>query len=91
MVEPNAGTTQAAIEAMSAEQKRGVILRVLRSPQFSQSMGSLTMALREGGLVSVAEALRLKVGDKAVYAQGGDAVKQFVEAIHKEVVEEEQK
>lgn len=88
MVEPTASSAQAALEALSVSQKRSILKRVLHSPQFNQSMGSLTMALRQGGLPSVAEALKIKVDNKAMYAQGGEAVKHFVEGIKKSVEEE---
>ena len=90
MVEPTSGTAQAALEALSVSQKREILKRVLHSPQFSQGLGSLTMALQQGGLPSVAEALKIKVDNKALYAQGGEAVRQFVEGIKKSVVEEGQ-
>lgn len=90
MVEPTSGTAQAALEALSVSQKREILKRVLHSPQFSQGLGSLTMALQQGGLLSVAEALKIKVDNKALYAQGGEAVRQFVEGIKKSVVEEGQ-
>lgn len=90
MVEPTSGTAQAALEALSVSQKRAILKRVLHSPQFSQGLGSLTMALQQGGLPSVAEALKIKVDNKAMYAQGGEAVRQFVEGIKKSVVEEGQ-
>jgi len=90
MVEPTSGTAQAALEALSVSQKQSILKRVLHSPQFSQGLGSLTMALQQGGLPSVAEALKIKVDNKAIYAQGGEAVRQFVEGIKKSVVEENQ-
>jgi 26S proteasome regulatory subunit N13 len=90
MVEPTSGTAQAALEALSVSQKRSILKRVLHSPQFSQGLVSLTMALQQGGLPSVAEALKIKVDNKAIYAQGGEAVRQFVEGIKKAVVEEGQ-
>jgi len=91
MVEPTAASAQAALEALSTSQKRATLKKVLHSPQFSQSMGSLTMAIRQGGLPSVAEALRIRLDNGAMYAQGGEAVKQFVEGIKKSVEEEQKK
>jgi hypothetical protein len=94
MVEPNAGTAQAALEALSLEQKKGILKRVLRSPQFHQSLGSLTMAIRDGGLPSIADALRIKVANGGLVhggsmpLGGGDAVEAFVEGVKKTVEEE---
>ena len=72
-------------------------MRVVRSPQLHQSLGSLTVAIRDGGLPSVAEALQVKV-DNGGYIRGGamplgggDAVEAFVEGVRKTVKEEEGK
>lgn len=95
MVEPNAGSAQAAIEAMSLDQKKALIKRVLRSPQFHQSLGSLTMAIRDGGLPSIGDALGIKVENGGVVKGGsvplggGEAVEAFVEGVRRTVEEEE--
>lgn len=94
MVEPNAGTAAAALDALSLDQKKSILKRVLRSPQFHQSLGSLTVALREGGLPSIADALKIKVANGglveggSVPLGGGDAVEAFVEGV-KKIVEDE--
>jgi 26S proteasome regulatory subunit N13 len=94
MVEPNAGSAQAAIEAMSIGQKKSLIKRVLRSPQFHQSLGSLTMAIRDGGLPSIGDALGIKVANGglvkggSVPLGGGEAVEAFVEGVRRTVEEE---
>jgi hypothetical protein len=91
MVEPNAETASAALEALSLEQKKSILKRVLRSPQFHQSLGSLTMAIRDGGLPSIAEALGIRlqngglVKGGSVPLGGGDAVEAFVEGVKKTV------
>lgn len=91
MVEPNAATARAAIETLSLEKKRSILKRVLRSPQFHQSLGSLTMAIRDGGLPSIAEALGVKlehgglVRGGSMPLGGGDAVEAFVEGVKKTV------
>jgi 26S proteasome regulatory subunit N13 len=91
MVEPNSETTSAAIEALSLDQKKAILKRVLRSPQFHQSLGSLTMAIRDGGLPSIAEALGVKLQNEglvrggSVPLGGGDAVEAFVEGVKKTV------
>lgn len=93
MVEPNSETTSAAIEALSLDQKKAILKRVLRSPQFHQSLGSLTMAIRDGGLPSIAEALGVRlqngglVRGGSVPLGGGDAVEAFVEGVKKTVEE----
>ncbi|KAF4624835.1 hypothetical protein G7Y89_g13338 [Cudoniella acicularis] len=93
MVEPNTETANAALQALSLEQKKTILKRVLRSPQFHQSLGSLTMAIRDGGLPSIAEALGVKVQNGglvrggSVPLGGGDAVQAFVEGVKKTVEE----
>jgi len=94
LVEPNAGTTAAAMEALSLGQKKSILKRVLRSPQFHQSLGSMTMALRDGGLPSIAEALGIElengglVRGGSVPLGGGDAVQAFVKGMKKTVQDE---
>lgn len=93
MVEPNAATAAAALEALSLNQKKSILKRVLRSPQFHQSLGSLTMAIRDGGLPSIAEALGVRLANGGlvrggnVPLGGGDAVEAFVEGCKKTVEE----
>ncbi|TGJ86933.1 hypothetical protein E0Z10_g1825 [Xylaria hypoxylon] len=92
--EPTADAVEAAKAAMSLGQKKALIEKVLRSPQFHQSLTSLTMALRDGGLPTVADALSIKV-ENGGYMRGsqmplggGDAVEAFVEGVKKTVQEE---
>ena len=93
-VDPNSETTQAALEALSLDQKKDILRKVLRSPQFSQSLGSLTMALRDGGLPSVSDALGIKVENGGFMRRGGmplgggEAVEAFLKGIRKTVEEE---
>ncbi|KAI1416024.1 proteasome complex subunit Rpn13 ubiquitin receptor-domain-containing protein [Hypoxylon sp. FL1857] len=91
--EPTAAAIQAAKEAMSLGQKKALLEKVLRSPQFHQSLTSLTMAIRDGGLPSIADALSIKV-ENGGYLRGGqmplgggDAVEAFVEGVKKSVQE----
>ncbi|TKA75127.1 hypothetical protein B0A55_05014 [Friedmanniomyces simplex] len=92
---PSPAAGQAAIEALSTEQKKDILRRALRSPQFHQSLGSLTVALRDGGLPMIGEALRLKVEHGGVIRGGsmplggGQAVEAFVEGVRRTVEEEE--
>lgn len=95
MTEPNAASASAAIEALSSDEKKAILKRVLRSPQFHQSLGSLTMAIRDGGLPSIADALGVKVQNGglvrggSVPLGGGEAVEAFVEGVKKSVEEKE--
>ncbi|KAG6363573.1 hypothetical protein INS49_008674 [Diaporthe citri] len=91
--EPGADSAAAAIAAMTLGQKKALLEKVLRSPQFHQSLASLTMALRDGGLPSIAEALGVRV-ENGGYMRGGsmplgggDAVEAFVEGVKKSVQE----
>lgn len=92
--EPNSETVQAAIQALSITQKKDILKRVLRSPQLHQSLSSLTVALRDGGLPSVSEALKIKVENggfmrhSGVPLGGGDAVEAFLKGVKKTVEEE---
>jgi 26S proteasome regulatory subunit N13 len=94
MVEPNEATASAAMQALSLDQKKALLKRVLRSPQFHQSLGSLTAALRDGGLPSIAGALGLRLENDgmvrggSVPLGGGDAVEAFVEGVKKAVQDE---
>jgi 26S proteasome regulatory subunit N13 len=95
-VDPNSETAQAAMQALGIEQKREILRKVLRSPQFSQSLGSLTMALRDGGLPSISEALKVRVSNGGFTARGGvplgggEAVEAFLEGIKAAVEGEEE-
>ncbi|KAF8454195.1 proteasome complex subunit Rpn13 ubiquitin receptor-domain-containing protein [Terfezia claveryi] len=74
-----------------ADQQR-VLEKVLRSPQFVQSLASLTGALRdEGGLRGICEAVGVDIGVVAgeVWRNGGDLVAGFVEGVRKQVEKEE--
>lgn len=92
--ETSPAAAQAAIEALSSDQKKDILNRVLRSPQFHQSLGSLTVALRDGGLPMIGEALQVKVDNGglikggSIPMGGGDAVEAFVKGVKKTVEEE---
>lgn len=89
--EPSTEAVEAAKQAMSSAQKRALLKKVLRSPQFSQSLASLTQALRDGGLPTIAEALGIEVENGGlvrggtVPLGGGAAVEAFVEGVKKTV------
>ena len=78
---------KAALEGMSLEQKKEVLRKVLRSPQFTQGLNSLTGALRDGGLPTISEALKIPVENGGliqggtVPQGGGDAVEVFVKGV----------
>ncbi|KAK5120939.1 hypothetical protein LTR85_005723 [Meristemomyces frigidus] len=94
---PTPAAGQAAIEALSTEQKKDILKRALRSPQFHQSLGSLTVALRDGGLPIVGDALGLKVANGgqikggSMPLGGGEAVEAFVDGVKRTVEEEKKK
>ncbi|KAF2796711.1 hypothetical protein K505DRAFT_323095 [Melanomma pulvis-pyrius CBS 109.77] len=94
-IDPNSETAQMAILALDQDQKKDVLKRVLRSPQMRQSLGSLTVALRDGGLPSVSEALGIDVANGGYIRGGGmplgggDAVKAFLEGVKKTVENDE--
>jgi 26S proteasome regulatory subunit N13 len=84
---------------LTLPQKKSILDRVLRSPQFTQSNASLTVALRDGGLPSIADALGVQVQNNgymrggAVPVGGGEAVEVFldgVKAAEKEKLEQQQ-
>lgn len=87
----NAETAQAILLSLDLDQKKDILRRVLRSPQFTQSLASLTVALRDGGLPSISEALKIPVENGGFVRRGGvplgggDAVEAFLEGIRKHV------
>ena len=92
--DPTSETAKAAMEALSLNQKKDILRKVMRSPQFSQSLGSLTMALRDGGLPSISDALNIKIMNSGFVHKGGmpvgggEAVEAFLNGI-KVAVEQE--
>jgi hypothetical protein len=79
----------AAKASLSLEERKKLIKTVVRSPQFHQALTSLTLAIRDGGLPSVADALKVPVENGgylkggAVPLGGGMAVEAFVEGFKK--------
>lgn len=75
-------------------QKKSILARVLRSPQFTQSNSSLTVALRDGGLPSIADALGITVQNSgymrggAMPLGGGEAVEAFLEGVKEQAKQE---
>ncbi|KAK1754970.1 proteasome complex subunit Rpn13 ubiquitin receptor-domain-containing protein [Echria macrotheca] len=68
--EPSRESITAAQEAMSSSQKRALVKKVLRSPQFHQSLASFSVAIRDGGLPSIADSLGINVEDGG-FVKGG--------------------
>ena len=71
--------------------RKDMLRRVLRSPQFSQSLSSLTIALREGGLPIISETIGVPVRNGGylrhggVPMGGGEAVEAFMDGVRKDV------
>jgi len=81
-------TIEAVVMSLEPEKKRDIVKRVLRSPQFAQSLMSLTGALRDGGVPNVSQALGIQVKnggytgpDRRVPLEGGEAMEAFLEGI----------
>lgn len=94
-VEPSADAVAAAKASLSMEDKRTLLRRVVRSPQFYQALGSMTMALRDGGLPGISDALGIKVENggylpgAGLPMGGGQAVQAFVDGVKKAVRDSE--
>jgi len=88
---------QGAIEALSTGQKKEIIKRIFHSPQLQQSLGSLTVALRDGGLPMIGDALGLDVENGGsirggtMPLGGGEAVEAFVNGVKRTVEKNEKK
>lgn len=82
-------------EPLSLSQKKDILRRVLRSPQFTQSLASLTIALRDGGLPSLSEALNIPVKNGGYMRRGGvplgggEAVEAFLDGVKDSVKDDE--
>lgn len=79
---------RASVQALSLGQQKDIVKRVLRSPQFSQGLATVTSALRDGGLPTVSEALGVRVKNggysalnSAAPVTGGDAVEAFLDGV----------
>jgi 26S proteasome regulatory subunit N13 len=79
--------TETSTSEANLEQKKIVLRKVLHSPQFSQSLSSLTIALRDGGLPSISEALNIPVRNGGYMRRGGvplgggEAVEAFLNGV----------
>ena len=85
------------MEALSLDQKKDIVKKVLRSPQFVQSLSSLTQAIRDGGLPSISDALGIEVENGGFIKRGGvpmgqgEAVEKFLEGIRRTVEKDMQR
>jgi 26S proteasome regulatory subunit N13 len=92
--EPSPAAAEEALKTLSEGQKKSILLKVIRSPQLHQSLGSLTVALRDGGLPTVAGALNIDVENDgyvrggAMPMGGGEAVEAFLEGVKRTVKKE---
>lgn len=88
-------TEAALVSTLSLDQKKDILRRVLRSPQFIQSLASLTIALRDGGLPTVSGALNIPVKNGGYMRRGGvplgggEAVEAFIDGV-KDVVKKQE-
>ncbi|KAL8687047.1 MAG: hypothetical protein Q9218_006671 [Villophora microphyllina] len=96
-VDPTSETAKAAMEALSLDQKKDILRKVLRSPQFHQSLSSLTGAIRDGGLPSIGDALGIPLENGGYIKKGGgvplgggDAVETFINGIRTSVEKEKE-
>src|ERR1700753_46035 len=93
--DPTPAAAEEALKTLSEGQKKSLLIRVLHSPQLHQSLGSLTVALRDGGLPSVAGALNIDVENEgfirggAMPLGGGDAVEAFLRGFERTIKKEE--
>ncbi|OOG00984.1 hypothetical protein ASPCADRAFT_159411 [Aspergillus carbonarius ITEM 5010] len=82
---------QAALGSLDLTQKKEILRKVLHSPQFAQSLASLTVAIRDGGLPSISEALKIPVANGGFMRRGGvplgggDAVEAFLQGVRDHV------
>ncbi|RKF55841.1 putative 26s proteasome complex ubiquitin receptor subunit rpn13 protein [Erysiphe neolycopersici] len=82
-----------ALKALSFDCKKSILKRVIRSPQFKQSLWSLTTAIQKGGLPNIAEALQIKVLNsgfvekETVPLAGGAAIEAFLAGIKTTIID----
>lgn len=81
----------AAMGSLEPAQKKEILTKILRSPQFTQSLASLTVAIRDGGLPSISEALKIPVENGGFMRRGGvplgggEAVEAFLKGVRNHV------
>ncbi|KAL8738205.1 MAG: hypothetical protein Q9181_000976 [Wetmoreana brouardii] len=96
-VDPTSETAKAAMEALSLDQKKDILRKVLRSPQFHQSLSSLTGAIRDGGLPTIGDALGISLENGGYIKKGGgvplgggDAIEAFLNGVRAAVEKEKE-
>lgn len=76
-------TADAVVMSLELEKKKSIVKKVLRSPQFTQSLVSLTGALRDGGLPMVSQSMGIDVTNGGYSGtmplEGGDALEAFLD------------
>ncbi|KAE8355546.1 proteasome complex subunit Rpn13 ubiquitin receptor-domain-containing protein [Aspergillus coremiiformis] len=88
--------TEAVMASLDLPQKKNILRKVLHSPQFTQSLASLTVAIRDGGLPSISEALKIPVENGGFMRRGGvplgggDAVEVFLQGVRNHVKDTDQ-
>jgi 26S proteasome regulatory subunit N13 len=96
LAETDPEIVEAAMLSLDLSQKKNILRKVLHSPQFSQSLASLTVAIRDGGLPSISEALKIPVENGGFMRRGGvplgggDAVEAFLRGVRDLVKESDQ-
>ncbi|KAF9890295.1 adhesion regulating molecule 1 [Aspergillus nanangensis] len=91
----NPELAEAVMESLDLSQKKTILKKVLHSPQFAQSLASLTVAIRDGGLPSISEALKIPVENGGFMRRGGvplgggDAVEAFLRGVRDHVKDSE--
>lgn len=96
LAETDPDIVEAAMLSLDLSQKKSILRKVLHSPQFSQSLASLTVAIRDGGLPSISEALKIPVENGGFMRRGGvplgggDAVEAFLRGVRDLVKESDQ-
>ncbi|KAL5002706.1 proteasome complex subunit Rpn13 ubiquitin receptor-domain-containing protein [Aspergillus recurvatus] len=84
-------TAQEVLGVLNLPQKKNILRKVIHSPQFTQSLASLTVAIRDGGLPSISEALKIPVENGGFMRRGGvplgggDAMKAFIQGVREHV------
>ncbi|KAF7588840.1 adhesion regulating molecule 1 [Aspergillus hancockii] len=87
---------EAVMASLDLTQKKSILRKVLHSPQFTQSLASLTVAIRDGGLPSISEALKIPVENGGFMRRGGvplgggDAVEAFLQGVRNHVKDSDQ-
>lgn len=94
--EPSAEAVTKAKESLSLEDKKTLVKKILRSPQFHQGLVAISKALYDGGLPGVSDALGVEVENGGYMKNmpmplgGGQALEAFVDGM-KNTVQKQRK